>query len=240
MVSPGEALPARGGEGPEKAADRFESRVAPLLAKHCLECHGPASRKGGLDLSRKAEAFAGGKNGNAIVPGKPAESLLWEHVESGAMPPKSRPPLSADDRRLLKDWIAGGAVWPDAAADISRHGKDSNAAAWVRRLTVPEYVETVRAAVGVNVEREARELLPRDLRADGFGNTAYNLTVDLAHVEGYAKLAELIACRMDATAFAARFSNSRELTTTTCAGSQPGWGSGSCAGRSTIARSPRS
>jgi mono/diheme cytochrome c family protein len=202
----------RGEEPPPKASGSFDERVAPLLARHCLECHGPASKKGGLDLSRKGAAFAGGKSGNAIVPERPGESLLWEHVESGAMPPKSRPPLSAADKQVVREWIAGGAAWPDATADISRFAPDRNAGhAWVRRLTVPEYIETVRDTVGVNVEREARELLPRDLRADGFSNTAYNLTVDLAHVEGYAKLSELVARRVDAAAFAARFTKSRDL-----------------------------
>ena len=97
--------PARGEEKPPaaKAARRFEAGVAPLLAQHCLECHGPASKKGGLDLSRKKDALAGGKSGKVIVAGKPGESLLWEHVESGAMPPKSRPRLSPDDRRLLEE-----------------------------------------------------------------------------------------------------------------------------------------
>ena len=77
---------------------------------------------------------------------------------------------------------------------------------------MPEYVETVRATVGVNVEREARKRLPRDLRADGFCNTSYNLTVDLAHVEGYARLAELIARRADAPALAAKFTKESDLS----------------------------
>jgi hypothetical protein len=171
------------------------------------------SKKGRLDLSRKAAAFAGGTNGNAIVPGKPADSLLWEHVEAGRMPPKSRLPLSAGDKQLLRDWIAGGAVWPEETADISRFVQDRNAgSAWVRRLTVPEYLETVQAAVGVDVERDTRELLPGDLRADGFSNTAYNLHVDLGHIEAYARLAEIVVRRMDVAAFAARFSKDRDLT----------------------------
>lgn len=209
----GEPPPVRGDAKPLSAADLFESHVGPLLAKHCLECHGPSSKKGGFDLLSKPTALTGGKNGKAIVPGRPGDSLLWEHVEAGRMPPKSRPQLSAGDKRLLKDWIAGGAVWPDAVADLSRFAPDRDAdSAWVRRLTVPEYIETVRAAVGVNIEREARELLPRDQRADGFGNTAYNLTVDLAHVEGYARLAELVARRIDVVKFAAKFTDSRETT----------------------------
>jgi hypothetical protein len=68
---------------------------------------------------------------------------------------------------------------------------------------VAEYIETVRRATGVEIESDARRLLPRDVRADGFTNTAYSLGVDLGHVEAYAKLARLIAGRMDLLAFAA-------------------------------------
>ena len=40
-----------------------------------------------------------------------------------------------------------------------------------------------------------------DLRADGFSNTAYNLNVDLKHVDAYGRLAEIIVhgeCEWDA------------------------------------------
>ena len=50
--------------------------------------------KGGLDLSRKAAALAGGKNGKVIVAGKAAESRLWRRVLSNEMP-KGQPALSA-------------------------------------------------------------------------------------------------------------------------------------------------
>ena len=75
-----------------------------------------------------------------------------------------------------------------------------------------EYIETVRAAVGVDIAKEARQLLPPDIRADGFRNTAYNLNVDLKHVEAYSKLAEIIVSRMDVETFAQQFSRNRQLT----------------------------
>ena len=189
----------------------FDSQIAPMLARHCLECHDGSKKKGKLDLSRKDAAFAGGKHGKAIVPGKSAESLVWEQVESDDMP-EDRPPLSAQEKKLLKDWIDAGAVWPGDAIDPLALARDSRAAQnWLRRLTVPEYVETVRAAVGVDVESDARRLLPPDGRADGFTNTAYNLNVDLAHVEAYARLASIVVGKMDAEAFAAQFSKRNEL-----------------------------
>ncbi len=182
----------------------FEMKIAPILANHCLECHDASNRKGKLDLSNKAAAFAGGRDGPPIVPGKHAESLLWELVESDDMP-EDRTPLNDEEKALLKEWIDSGATWSLDTIDpaVYAHGP-GEASHFVQRLTLPEYVETVRSATGVDIREEAKALLPPDLRADGFSNTAYNLNVDLKHVESYAKLAEKIVSQMDVMAFAKR------------------------------------
>lgn len=190
----------------------FETQIAPLLAKRCLECHDATTKKGGLDLSRKASALAGGKSGRAIVPGNAAASLLWKLVETNKMP-QGGPPLPARQKQLLRQWIDAGATWSVEVIDPAIFAHEGRATGiWVQRLTVPEYIETVRAAVGVDVAEEARRLLPKDLRADGFSNTAYNLNVDLKHVQAYARLAELIVGRMNVEAFAAKYSKSKRLT----------------------------
>jgi hypothetical protein len=54
--------------------------------------------------------------------------------------------------------------------------------------------------------------LPRDVRADGFSNTSYNLNVDLGHIEAYAKLAEIIVGKIDVKSQASKHTKSRELT----------------------------
>lgn len=191
----------------------FDHDVAPLFAKHCIECHDSAIRKGELDLSRRDSALAGGESGQAIVPGKAADSLLWQSVSSNEMP-KDREPLSNDEKAALKKWLDSGAVYSVDRIDpvIYVHGGGSRDI-WVQRLTVSEYITTVRSAVGVDIAKEAREILPPDLRADGFRNTAYNLSVDLKHVEAYARLAEITVQRMDVMQFAARFSKSTKLST---------------------------
>ncbi|MCH8045423.1 MAG: DUF1553 domain-containing protein [Planctomycetes bacterium] len=107
----------------DKAAKQFDSTIAPLLAARCLECHSGPHPKGELDLSRHDKALAGGENGVVIVAGKPEESLLWEHVREDEMPPKH--PLKADEKKLLKDWIAGGAVWGTKVIDRLRYTTDS-------------------------------------------------------------------------------------------------------------------
>ena len=191
----------------------FETRIAPLLSQRCLQCHNSATKKGRLDLSRKEAALAGGESGKVIVPGKAAESLLWEQIESGDMPPEGKP-LSDGEKRLLSQWIDNGAIWAGEVIDPAVYAQGKNSGEiWLQRLTVSEYIETVRSAVGVDIAKEAREILPPDLRADGFSNTAYNLNVDLKHVEAYARLAGMIVQRMDVPKFAARFSKSRSLNT---------------------------
>ena len=190
----------------------FETQIAPLLSKHCLECHDTVTKEGSLDLSRKTAALAGGDSGPSIVPGKSAESALWQLVSSDEMP-RDREPLSPEEKSLLRTWLDSGAEWSLDVIDpaVYTHGGGSQSV-FIQRLTVPEYIETVRSTVGIDIAKEAGELLPRDLRADGFSNTAYNLSVDLGHVEAYTKLAEMIVAKIDVKSLAAKHTKSRELT----------------------------
>ncbi len=93
----------------------FDTKVAPILARRCLDCHSGTDPKGKLDLSDRKQAMEGGENGEVIVPGKPEESLLWEQVNSGEMPPKS--PLNQEEKTVLREWIAAGAYWGTARID---------------------------------------------------------------------------------------------------------------------------
>ena len=90
-------------------ANDFDRRVAPWLIDHCIECHSGSKAKGKLDLTSKAAAFKGGRSGAAIASGKPEDSLLWQRVRDGEMPPKK--PLALKDAEPLKQWIAAGAKW---------------------------------------------------------------------------------------------------------------------------------
>src|SRR5262245_12908097 len=87
----------------------FDTVVAPLLVRRCLDCHSGQKPKGGLDLGSRRGALRGGESGPAIVPGKPEESLLWEYIEGGKMPPKT--PLPDSERAVLKAWLTSGAHW---------------------------------------------------------------------------------------------------------------------------------
>ncbi len=90
--------------------------------RQCISCHGPEKKKGGLDLSRRATALAGGKSGEAIVPGEPDESLLVEKVAEGEMPPKE--PLSREQAAAVRAWVASGAPYASEPLTPERAGAD--------------------------------------------------------------------------------------------------------------------
>jgi hypothetical protein len=95
----------------------FETRIRPVLVEHCYRCHsGEAAEKkllrGGLRLDSRAGLLHGGDSGPALVPGKPAESLLLESLryESFEMPPDGKLPdkVIAD----FAQWVERGAADP--------------------------------------------------------------------------------------------------------------------------------
>lgn len=89
--------------------------VKPLLAKHCVSCHGEKLSRGGLRLDTAVAAFRGGDGGPSVVPGKAAESPLIDAViseeETERMPLK-RPPLSGREITTLRAWIDQGGHAP--------------------------------------------------------------------------------------------------------------------------------
>src|SRR6266481_3639975 len=108
------AVPTAWTEAPPKVD--FARDVRPLLAEHCVKCHGPEKQKGGLRLDLKAALIKGGDDGKVIEPGRSGESKLIHFVEGRdpdkVMPPKG-PRLTADQIGVLCRWIDEGANWPD-------------------------------------------------------------------------------------------------------------------------------
>jgi mono/diheme cytochrome c family protein len=92
----------------------FESKVRPILAAHCLECHGPKKQESGLRLDSRQAVLAGGDSGErAIVPGDPQRSLLIQavrHEGDYRMPPRGKLPEEAI--AALTEWVQRGAPWP--------------------------------------------------------------------------------------------------------------------------------
>ncbi|MGI8978051.1 MAG: PSD1 and planctomycete cytochrome C domain-containing protein [Pirellulaceae bacterium] len=102
---------------PALLAVDFDRDIQPLLTAKCLPCHGQSEPEAGLRMTSREGAIAALESGKqAIVPGKAAESELMRRVSSQdaaeRMPPKGEP-LSAMQIAALREWIDGGAVWPE-------------------------------------------------------------------------------------------------------------------------------
>ena len=116
---------AAGDEAPKVEQTPFQKSVAPLLAAKCVACHSGSEAKAGLDLTVGEKLLAGGESGAAVVPGKPAQSLIWQRVLADEMPPKH--PLSAAEKSTIKAWIEAGAVWTGGALDPLKVTSDQRA-----------------------------------------------------------------------------------------------------------------
>lgn len=128
----------------------FAKDIQPILAKHCLECHGPDKQRGSFRLDLKAAALKGGDSGLAIIPTNSANSPLIAHITAPAddelaMPPKGHR-VSASDVALLRDWIDQGAIWPDALA-----GADPRLQHW--SVQPIKKVPALAAALGVTTNQ---------------------------------------------------------------------------------------
>jgi mono/diheme cytochrome c family protein len=89
--------------------------VKPLLARRCVECHGPDKQKSGLRLDMAAAILRGGNSGPAVSPKKGDDSRLIRAV-TGVKGIKPMPPtgerLSEKEIALLRAWIDAGAPAP--------------------------------------------------------------------------------------------------------------------------------
>ena len=101
----------------------FKQKVHPLLKARCFECHSKESKRleGGLRLDARPLTLKGGDTGPSAVPGKPAESLLFEAInyESLEMPPRGK--LPEGEIAIFRKWIELGLPWSEdgLTADVA-------------------------------------------------------------------------------------------------------------------------
>ncbi|MEI7688361.1 MAG: DUF1549 domain-containing protein, partial [Planctomycetota bacterium] len=134
----------------------FEEKVRPVLVKHCYECHSADAKKlrGSLYLDSREGIREGGVTGPAVVPGKPAESLLIKavlHASAHLKMPKVKLPdaVIAD----LETWIKLGA--PDPRERSARRIAPADREHWAFQKTQRPAVPKVRAGERVRTPVDA-------------------------------------------------------------------------------------
>jgi hypothetical protein len=113
----GTSLVSTANEAPSpEQLEFFETRIRPVLAQNCYECHSTKAKKlkAGLYLDRRAGWQRGGENGPVIIPGKPEESRLIIAIRYDnndlRMPKKGK--LPAKVITDFEKWIEMGAPDP--------------------------------------------------------------------------------------------------------------------------------
>ncbi|MDX2036452.1 MAG: PSD1 and planctomycete cytochrome C domain-containing protein [Isosphaeraceae bacterium] len=129
------------------AGDQFERSIRPILAEHCIACHGSKSQKGGLRLDSREAIVRGGDSGPAIEAGDLASSLILEAVGYGSepkMPPKGK--LRPEQIDALKQWVAAGAPWPKTVVlESGPAGPDPRTHWAFQPVSAPSTPEVARA-----------------------------------------------------------------------------------------------
>ena len=88
----------------------FEKDVQSILSTYCLTCHGKSSPEQGVDLRTARTVLRGGFNGPVVKRGSPDESLLYQKLSQGKMPPKAfKSQVPEVDVETIRRWIEAGA-----------------------------------------------------------------------------------------------------------------------------------
>ena len=84
----------------------YSTQIQPIFNSSCTNCHGVS---GGLNLTTYDNVMNGGNSGDVVIPYDYENSLLWQYVDSGEMPP-SATDLTQAQIDLIAQWIDEGAL----------------------------------------------------------------------------------------------------------------------------------
>ena len=146
-----------------------------LLNTYCVGCHNTRLRTGGLALD------------NLNLQTAPDDAEVWEKalrkLRGHLMPPPGSPQPPQKD---VDSFVA----WMESTLDAHPKGQTAGYVP-IERLNRTEYTASVKALVGVDVKE--KDILPQDIRIDGFDNIAAALSVSPAFLDQYITAARQIA-----------------------------------------------
>ena len=161
-------------------ADPFQQSIQPLLKEYCITCHSTEKQKGDLDLERFTSL--------ELVKGDP---MVWEHsldqIRDHEMPPKGKPRPSAEQMKMLTDWMQG------TLDQIAFANAGDPGPVVIRRLSNMEYTYTIQDLTGVESLDPAKEFPIDGAAGEGFTNVGAALVMSPALLTKYLDAAKEIA-----------------------------------------------
>ncbi len=156
----------------------LKTKVWPMLAEHCLDCHSGAEPAAGLTLDHMDSPLA-------FLKGRSLWEKAVQKMQIQEMPPPDVSSLTEADRSYLIDWIR-------SAMDDYECGLAPNPGqVTLRRLNATEYQNTIRDLIGLNYTPAAS--FPGDDIGYGFDNIGDVLTLPPLLMEKYFLAAEKIS-----------------------------------------------
>ena len=95
----------------------YAKDIRPIFVQHCVKCHGK-NQRAELDLQTPAAILRGGESGQILDVKNPQESLLYDVIHEGRMPPKGSQKLSAAQVDLIQRWVLSGAKFGTAGKQV--------------------------------------------------------------------------------------------------------------------------
>ncbi|MFO0917525.1 MAG: DUF1592 domain-containing protein [Planctomycetaceae bacterium] len=170
--------PGAAGEADIRPRNVFGDEVLPILRQHCGQCHTGDDAQAGFALDQFPDE-------QSLLKQRKTWEKLTKLVSTGVMPPADESQPSADEKRVLLDYLDSVLFHIDCSK-ITDPGY-----VVLRRLNRLEYNNTVRDLLGVNF-RPADEF-PSDDVGHGFDNIGEVLTLPPLLMEKYINAAEKIA-----------------------------------------------
>lgn len=162
-------LAANAGDTPSFATD-----IKPLLVSHCINCHNPKKKKGGVDFSSATDEKSALK-----------QRKLWkrafEQVETGEMPPDDGKELSAAQQTQMLAWMKHA----ETAIDLNDPIYKNPGKSIVRRLNRSEYNLALRDLTSIDLDVASAVGIPEDTVTTGYDNLATSLMLPSALMEKY-------------------------------------------------------
>jgi len=155
---------------------RFQREVQPLLVKYCYDCHGDGMDKGKV-------SFDEFKSHQEMLGKRDLWLAVLKNVRAGIMPPEKKDRPTADELRVLENWIKGDVF------QIDPENPDPGRVT-MRRLNREEYRNTIRDLMGFDYK--VQDELPPDDTGYGFDNIGDVLTTSPMLLEKYMQAAETI------------------------------------------------
>ena len=143
------------------------AKLKSFLEKHCLECHDPEAKKGGLDLTTVSFDLANRTNFTTWV-------TVHDRVASGEMPPKKKARPEAVELASFTKALSSSLTDADQSR-INREGRATR-----RRLNRYEYENALRDLLNTPW-LQIRDALPEDGESHRFNKIGDSL--DVSHVQ---------------------------------------------------------